>query len=99
MLTGKSSTACVVHANNNIEVTEESTVENRSGLVKWVREKVYQSSERETWLGQVMDPLMQSEYDSEKMGILLEVSLKCVYEEKDARTTMSQVVEILQVHY
>ncbi|PON84700.1 S-receptor-like serine/threonine-protein kinase [Trema orientale] len=98
MLTGKSSTTCVVHANNNIEGTEESTVENRSGLVKWVREKVYESSERETWLGQVMDPLMQGDYDSEKMGILMEVALKCVEEEKDARPTMSQVVEILQGH-
>ncbi|KAM6560428.1 hypothetical protein CsatA_029667 [Cannabis sativa] len=85
MLTGKNSATC-------------NDQENRSGLVKWVREKVYESSKVATWLGNIMDPLMESEYDLEKMGVLLGVALKCVEEKKDARPSMSQVVKMLQDH-
>ncbi|KAH7528073.1 hypothetical protein FEM48_Zijuj05G0033000 [Ziziphus jujuba var. spinosa] len=43
-----------------------------------------------------MDPSKEGEYDMKKMEMLLEVALKCVKEEKNARPTMSQVVEMLR---
>ena len=48
----------------------------------------------------IIDPsiVMEGECDTEKMGILLCLALKCVEEEKDARPTMREVVEMLQHH-
>ncbi|KAL5560823.1 hypothetical protein UlMin_037034 [Ulmus minor] len=46
----------------------------------------------------IMDPSMEGEYDAEKMEVLLSIALKCVVEDIDARPTMRQVVEMLQVH-
>ena len=44
----------------------------------------------------IIDPSMECEFDKEKMRILLDVALKCMKEEKSARPTMRQVVEMLQ---
>ncbi|KAB1220311.1 putative receptor protein kinase ZmPK1 [Morella rubra] len=41
------------------------------------------------------DPMMAGKYDMAKMGVLINVALQCVEEDKDARPTMSQVVEML----
>ncbi|KAL5566273.1 hypothetical protein UlMin_029437 [Ulmus minor] len=41
------------------------------------------------------DPSMEGKYDVEEVGILLEVALRCVEEDKDARPTMRQFVEKL----
>ena len=38
---------------------------------------------------------MEGKYDVEEVGILLEVALRCVEEDKDARPTMRQFVEKL----
>ncbi|KAL5560819.1 hypothetical protein UlMin_037030 [Ulmus minor] len=77
--------------------TEET--EPRVELVTCVREKFYESCGKiESSLEKIMDPSMEGEYDAEKMEVLLSIALKCVEEDIDARPTMWQVVEMLQVH-
>ncbi|KAI4308634.1 hypothetical protein L6164_031690 [Bauhinia variegata] len=65
-------------------------------LVTWVREKKIKGLEMTSWVEEIMDPLVEGDYDIKKMETLVKVSLECVQEEKSARPTMSQVVEMLQ---
>ena len=65
-------------------------------LVTWVREK--KNGEVANWIEDIIDPTMEGIYDMGKMEILVEMALQCVEEDKDARPTMSQVVEMLLHH-
>ena len=47
---------------------------------------------------QIIDPAIGLNYDVSKMEILVKVALDCVQEDKDARPTMSKVVEMLHSH-
>ncbi|KAL2619614.1 hypothetical protein GLYMA_08G355200v4 [Glycine max] len=86
MITGKSPTTGVQSIDG-----EES---HNGRLVTWVREKRSATS----WLEQIMDPAIKTNYDERKMDLLARVALDCVEEKKDSRPTMSQVVEMLQSH-
>ncbi|KAF7149327.1 hypothetical protein RHSIM_Rhsim03G0166600 [Rhododendron simsii] len=68
------------------------------GLVKWVREKMNGNGENELWIEEIIDPVVKGKCDLRKMGILVQVALECVKEDKDARPTMSQVIERLLPH-
>ncbi|KAJ6884502.1 receptor protein kinase ZmPK1 [Populus alba x Populus x berolinensis] len=48
-----------------------------------------------SWIEMIIDPKLEGKYDKGRMEILLEVALKCVAEDRDARPTMSQVVEMI----
>ncbi|THF99271.1 hypothetical protein TEA_017108 [Camellia sinensis var. sinensis] len=67
-------------------------------LVKWVREKMNETVAKESWLEEIIDPVMKGRYDASKMEILVGVALQCVEENKDARRTMSQVIQRLVHH-
>ncbi|KAG6752165.1 putative receptor protein kinase ZmPK1 [Populus alba] len=69
-------------------------IENRR-LVTWVREKMKEAPEMSSWIEMIIDPKLEGKYDKGRMEILLEVALKCVAEDRDARPTMSQVVEMI----
>uniref|UniRef100_A0A2K1Y3F6 Receptor-like serine/threonine-protein kinase n=1 Tax=Populus trichocarpa TaxID=3694 RepID=A0A2K1Y3F6_POPTR len=69
-------------------------IENRR-VVTWVREKMKQATEMSSWIEMIIDPKLEGKYDKGRMEILFEVALKCVAEDRDARPTMSQVVEML----
>ncbi|XP_052113353.1 putative receptor protein kinase ZmPK1 [Arachis duranensis] len=62
-------------------------------LVTWVREK---RRECASWVEQILDSALGSNYDDNKMEILARVALGCIEEDKEERPTMSQVVEMLQ---
>ncbi|KAG6626471.1 putative receptor protein kinase ZmPK1 [Carya illinoinensis] len=64
-------------------------------LVAWVREKRNEATAMSSWLEKIIDPLLEGSYEKDKMEILVTVALQCVEEEKDARPSMSQVVEML----
>ncbi|XP_054798136.1 putative receptor protein kinase ZmPK1 isoform X1 [Prosopis cineraria] len=66
------------------------------GLVGWVREKKSKASSKASWLQQIMHPMICGHLETKKMEILMEVALQCVEEDRDARPTMRQVVEMLQ---
>ncbi|OMO78838.1 hypothetical protein CCACVL1_14068 [Corchorus capsularis] len=64
----------------------------------WVKEKKKDSSgsnSMESWTEEIVDPMLGGNYDKRKIEILVEVAINCVQEDKDARPTMSQVVERL----
>ncbi|CAL5385380.1 unnamed protein product [Camellia sinensis] len=91
MVTGKSPMIVPQTSDNSGEMEQR-------GLVKWVREKMNENVSKELWLEEIIDPLMKDGYDASKMEILVEVALQCAEEDKDARPTMSQVVERLLRH-
>ncbi|KAF3968488.1 hypothetical protein CMV_007641 [Castanea mollissima] len=64
-------------------------------LVTWVREKMKKAAANTSSLEEIIDPMLEGKYDMVKMKALVQVSLQCVEEDKDARPTMSQVVEML----
>lgn len=91
MVTGKIWTMDVNTLNS------EGETENRM-LLTWVREKMNATAATKSWMKDVVDPMMEGNYDMNKMEIMVWVALRCVEEDKDARPTMSQVVEMLQRH-
>ncbi|XP_052201471.1 putative receptor protein kinase ZmPK1 isoform X2 [Diospyros lotus] len=70
------------------------------GLVNWVREKISENGRRKgsDSLEKIVDPKLQGEFDVAKMEVLVDVALRCVEEDRDARPTMSQVIEMLLGH-
>ncbi|KAM4121643.1 hypothetical protein ACJW30_01G020000 [Castanea mollissima] len=91
MVTGKS-TRMGVHT-IGVGVEAEHT-----RLVTWVREAKNREATTTTttsWIEDIIDPTMEGIWDMGKVKILVEVALKCVEEDKDARPTMSQVVKML----
>lgn len=48
-----------------------------------------------SWVQEIIYPMMGSEYDTYKLETMIGVALQCVKDDKDARPTMSQVVEML----
>ncbi|TKY68983.1 putative receptor protein kinase ZmPK1 [Spatholobus suberectus] len=92
MITGRSPTT-------GIQITElEAESPHHERLVTWVRERRKGSEVGSSWVDQIVDPCLGSDYDMNKMEILATVALDCVEEEKDARPSMSQVAERLQSH-
>ncbi|KAL1330606.1 putative receptor protein kinase ZmPK1 [Arachis ipaensis] len=85
MITGKNPTADIQAING------EEPYNGR--LVTWVREK---RRECASWVEQILDSALGSNYDENKMDILARVALGCIEEDKEERPTMSQVVEVLQ---
>ncbi|KAI6688049.1 hypothetical protein NL676_024877 [Syzygium grande] len=67
-------------------------------LIPWARNKMMEPGRTGSRLQEMVDPVLKRNYDPKKMEILIEVALKCVEEDKDARPTMSQVVEMLLRH-
>ncbi|XP_058221132.1 putative receptor protein kinase ZmPK1 [Rhododendron vialii] len=92
MVTGKSPMTTGGQESRNTGEMEQR------GLVKWVREKMNRNGENELWLQEIIDPVIKGKCDLRKMGILVQVALECVKEDKDARPTMSQVIERLLPH-
>ncbi|KAK7847177.1 putative receptor protein kinase zmpk1 [Quercus suber] len=89
MVTGKGPTRSAHDINEGVEIEHER-------LVTWVREK--KNGEVANWIKDIIDPTMVARCDMGKMEILVEMALQCVAEDKDARPTMSQVVEMLLHH-
>ncbi|KAF3446603.1 hypothetical protein FNV43_RR11783 [Rhamnella rubrinervis] len=90
-----------------IQIISESTggmalSEQHGRLVTWVKEKMKMVNgvrgTDESWIQQVADPLMGGKFDKQKLEVVVKVALQCVEENKEARPSMSQVVEMLQCH-
>ncbi|KAB1220308.1 putative receptor protein kinase ZmPK1 [Morella rubra] len=87
MLTGKRQT--------NMLTVESGGQTEHGAVVAWVRDKVNKAATSDSWIDELVDPMMAGKYDMAKMEVLIKVALQCVEEDRDARPTMSQVVEIL----
>ena len=64
-------------------------------LVTWVREKMSGGAEI---MDEVADAVMEGKFDRNSMEVVIKVALQCVEEDREARPTMKQVVEMLQCH-
>ena len=88
MVTGKS-------PSRNVHAINDGGEAEHKMLVTWVREKMKKVAVNTSSLEEIIDPMLEGKYDMIKMKALVQVSLQCVEEDKDARPTMSQVVEML----
>ncbi|XP_027336171.1 putative receptor protein kinase ZmPK1 [Abrus precatorius] len=91
MITGRSPTT-------GVQITELGAESHHERLSTWVREKRRKASQVASWVKQIVDPSLGSNYDVNQLEILATVALECVEEEKDVRPSMSQVAERLQSH-
>ncbi|KAF2309752.1 hypothetical protein GH714_004936 [Hevea brasiliensis] len=64
-------------------------------LVTLVRDKKNKANGVTSWIEEIIDPTLEGKYDQAKMEALISLALQCVEEDKDARPTMSRVVEML----
>ncbi|KAK1426950.1 hypothetical protein QVD17_15632 [Tagetes erecta] len=64
---------------------------NGESLIDWVRNWV----KRELWIEEIIDPSIRDEYDPMMMENVVRIALQCTEEDKEARPTMSQVVNML----
>ncbi|KAI9200325.1 hypothetical protein LWI28_006046 [Acer negundo] len=89
MITGKSPTGTLSFDHGGL------TAHGR--LVTWVKEKMNKATATRdhSWVEEIFDPSLGCEYDINKMEVLARVALLCLEEDKDSRTTMRQVVEML----
>ncbi|KAG6672024.1 hypothetical protein I3842_16G035900 [Carya illinoinensis] len=91
MVTGKDATKGV----HDIDSGEQP---QHKRLVSWVREKKNRAALIDSWLEEIIDPRLKGKYDVRKMETLIGVALQCVEEERDARPSMREVVEMLLAH-
>ncbi|XXG84901.1 hypothetical protein AAC387_Pa11g0107 [Persea americana] len=87
LVTGKRS------AGSNVVCEGEGLV--CKNLVTWVREMMFETDGRPGKIEDIMDQKIDSAYDVAKIDLLVKAALDCVEEDKDARPTMSQVVQRL----
>ncbi|OMO78835.1 hypothetical protein CCACVL1_14065 [Corchorus capsularis] len=88
MLTGRSPTFGGIETNNG-------DAEEQQSLVEWVKEKKNRAGENDSWVEELVGEAIGREYDRNKVKILLEVAIKCTEIDRDARPTMSQVLQML----
>ncbi|KAF7851320.1 hypothetical protein BT93_L4100 [Corymbia citriodora subsp. variegata] len=91
IVTGISPTASVHSMESGRDV-------KHSQLVPWVRNKMKEAGRTGSRIEEMVDPALKGDCALKKMEILIEVALKCVEEDRNARPTMSQVVEMLLRH-
>ncbi|KAA8537803.1 hypothetical protein F0562_027617 [Nyssa sinensis] len=87
MVTGRSPTG--VHTIDDTREKDDIT------LVMWVRKKMHESAGNTSWIEEIVDPTVDGEYNMGRMELLVRVALLCAEEARDARPTMSKVVEML----
>ncbi|KAF8025024.1 hypothetical protein BT93_F2010 [Corymbia citriodora subsp. variegata] len=78
--------------------TEGGDENESKRLTSWVRERKRTGVPMGTWIKEIVDPRLTGEFDNRKIEVLVAMALQCVEEDRDARPTMSQVVEML-LHY
>ncbi|KAI3821330.1 hypothetical protein L1987_08895 [Smallanthus sonchifolius] len=66
-------------------------------LVEWVREKIRvdNDSDNREWIKEVVDSTTCGEYDTSTLTKLVKIALQCAEDDRDARPSMSQVVNML----
>ncbi|KAI4328549.1 hypothetical protein L6164_020893 [Bauhinia variegata] len=67
-------------------------------LVTWVRGERTTACADGSSLKEIINPMIEGDFDLYKMQALVEVALQCVEEDRDERPTMKQVVEMLQTY-
>ncbi|XP_059631089.1 putative receptor protein kinase ZmPK1 [Cornus florida] len=82
-----------------VQTMDDNGMMEQRRFVAWVREKMDGATENAPWIEEIVDRNMDGEYDKGKMELLVRVALQCAdQQDKDARPTMSKVVEVLLGH-
>lgn len=76
-------------------VTDDGSPKEKTTLAAWAREHMASTGQTETWKHEIIDPKLEGIYDEAEVLTLVTVALQCVQEDKDARPTMSEAVEML----
>ncbi|PWA60142.1 Apple-like protein [Artemisia annua] len=84
MITGRSPTGA--NQNEGLEVIS---------LHSWVAEKILAAGGTNDWVQEVLYLKVDGNYNMSRMVTLIKVALRCCEEDKDARPTMKQVVDML----
>ncbi|KAF8024659.1 hypothetical protein BT93_F1743 [Corymbia citriodora subsp. variegata] len=92
LVTGRSPTG------GGLSITEGGDENESKRLTSWVRERKRTGIPVGTWVKEIVDPRLTEEYDIRMIEVLVTVALQCLEEDRDARPTMSQAVEML-LHY
>ncbi|KAM3710321.1 hypothetical protein ACJW31_01G020400 [Castanea mollissima] len=79
----------------SVHALDDGGEAEHKGLVTWVRENMKKAAANISSLENIIDPMLEGKYDMGEMEALVQVALQCVEEDKDARPTMSQEVEML----
>ncbi|KAJ4718919.1 Receptor protein kinase [Melia azedarach] len=74
---------------------ENEGMKEHGTLTTWVREKKNIAASNEAWIKEIVDPMIAGNCDINKMKIMVQVALQCVEEDRAARPSMSEVVEML----
>ncbi|GLU04207.1 hypothetical protein SLE2022_213660 [Rubroshorea leprosula] len=88
MVTGKSLIGAQIVDNNGDQVVKHGR------LVPQLRERAIGAASRETCVEEVVGPMLASDFDIDRMELLVKVTLRCVEQNMDARPTTRQVVEM-----
>ncbi|XP_037493814.1 putative receptor protein kinase ZmPK1 [Jatropha curcas] len=89
MITGKNPATLASHS------TETCGEIEHKRLVTIVRDKKIKVNGMASWIEEIVDPTLERKYDQEKIETLVTLALQCVEEDRDARPTISKVVEML----
>ncbi|XVF64127.1 hypothetical protein PTKIN_Ptkin09bG0142500 [Pterospermum kingtungense] len=81
-----------------IQATDDESTKEERTLIAWVREHMASVQQTDTWKHEITDPKLEGVYDEAEIQIAVTVALQCVQEDKDARPTMGEVVEMLLRH-
>lgn len=81
---------------NRVQYNMDNDEMQHTMLATWVREKMHGLEQSASQIQQVVDPALDGKYNLEKMNVLIKVASQCSEEDKEARPTMSQVVDMLQ---
>lgn len=76
---------------------DDENCKTAHGLINWVRDKVHEfdGSRKESWVDKIVDPSVSSEYNRSTMENLVKIALQCAEEDREARPSMSKVVDML----
>ncbi|KAI3525742.1 hypothetical protein L1887_04785 [Cichorium endivia] len=90
MVTGRSAAGMHQPSNENGEPY-------KAALVNWVRDKSQEldESQTESWVDGIVDPSIRDQCNHTIMQNLVRVALECAAEDREARPSMSQVVDML----
>jgi serine/threonine protein kinase len=79
----------------SVHAIDDGVVAEHKRLVTWLREKMNRAAKNSFCLEEIIDPMLKGKYEIGQLETLVRVALQCVQDDKDARPTMSQVVEML----
>ncbi|XP_023742617.1 putative receptor protein kinase ZmPK1 [Lactuca sativa] len=86
MITGRSPT-----------INQDGENEMMPTAIEWVRDRIQEvnGSQTESWVKEIVAPSVRGEYDETMMENLVRIAVRCTDEDREARPSMREVVNVL----